>query len=175
MARAEWRHCPRCAAGLEFGPLPDEGREVLHCPACGLVIYENPAPTASALVLRGGELMLTRRARPPARDMWDVPGGFIEPGEHPERALHREILEETGLTITIEGLLGIWCDTYGEGGQATLNLFYLAAVTGGHERAADDVSEIGWFRLEALPAPEQIAFQNGRDAIAALREQNRET
>ena len=41
-------------------------------------------------------------------------------------------------------------------------------MTGGQEQAADDVGEIGWFAPEALPPPEQIAFQNGRDAIAAL-------
>ena len=67
--RDDWVHCPRCAAPLVHGT-------ELHCPACGLVIYDNPAPTASALVLRDGRLMLTRRARPPQEGMWDLPGGI---------------------------------------------------------------------------------------------------
>ena len=168
MRRADWRYCPRCASGLAFGAVAGEPEEVLHCPACGLVLYDNPAPTASALVLHDGRLLLTRRARDPYAGMWDVPGGFVEPLEDPADAVRRELLEETGLELELGGLFGIYCDVYGEGGVATLNLFYLARVTGGIERPADDVSEIGWFSASALPAPDQIAFQNGREAIAEL-------
>jgi 8-oxo-dGTP diphosphatase len=166
--RSDWRYCPRCASGLTFGAVAGEPVEVLHCPACGLVIYDNPAATASALVLHDGRLLLTRRARDPYAGMWDVPGGFIEPLEHPEEAVRRELLEETGLEVEVGELAGIHCDVYGEGGVATLNLFYLARVVGGIERPADDVSEIGWFSASALPPLDQIAFQNGRDAIAEL-------
>jgi 8-oxo-dGTP diphosphatase len=167
--RSDWRYCPRCASALEFGPREGEGSAVLHCTSCGLVIYDNPAPTASALVLdQSGRLMLTRRAKPPAQEMWDVPGGFIEPGEHPEQAVRRELMEETGLTVEVGDRVGFFCDTYGDDGMPTLNIVYRARVTGGVERAADDVSEIGWFPLGELPSGEEIAFESGRRAIAAL-------
>lgn len=39
---------------------------------------------------------------------WEIPGGHVEPGEHPEEALHRELLEETGL----KGTLVSWNKTY---------------------------------------------------------------
>jgi 8-oxo-dGTP diphosphatase len=164
---AGWHHCPRCRAGLVFGPRNDEQRDVLHCPACGLVIYDNPAPTASALVVRDGRLMLTRRARPPYEGMWDVPGGFVEPLEHPEQAVRRELLEETGLEVEVGPLIGVFTDVYGEDGVATFNLYYSASVVSGEQRPADDVSEIGWFELAEIPLQE-VAFANGREAIATF-------
>jgi 8-oxo-dGTP diphosphatase len=167
--RSDWRHCPRCASPLVFGPHAGEGSHVLHCAACGLVIHDNPAPTASALLFDDrGRLMLTRRAKPPAQGMWDVPGGFVDPGEHPKQAVRRELAEETGLTVDVGELVGFFCDRYGDDGVATLNIFYRARVTGGVERAADDVSEIAWFDLERLPSMHEIAFENGRRAVAAL-------
>src|SRR4051794_6449992 len=112
--------------------------------------------------------MLTRRARPPAAGLWDIPGGFVDPGEHPHETVRRELREETGLEVEVGEELVILCDRYGEDGPATLNLFYLVTVAGGTEEAADDVSEIGWFPLDALPAPEEFGFRNSRDAVAAL-------
>jgi 8-oxo-dGTP diphosphatase len=144
-------------------PAGEDG-ERLHCPACGLVVYDNPAPTASALVVREGALLLTRRAREPLAGQWDVPGGFIEPMELPEQTVRRELLEETGLEVEVGELLGIHLDRYGDDGAATLNLFYAATVAGGRERPADDVSEIGWFPLAGLD-PAMVAFASGRAAI----------
>jgi ADP-ribose pyrophosphatase YjhB (NUDIX family) len=162
-----WHHCPRCRQALETGRPHGEGGDVLHCPACGLVIYDNPAPTASALVLRDGRMMLTRRARPPYAGMWDVPGGFVEPLEHPEQTVRRELREETGLEVEVGPLVGIFTDVYGDGGASTFNLYYSASVLSGDERPADDVSEIGWFRPAEVPL-EEVAFRNGREAIVTF-------
>lgn len=162
-----WRHCPRCAAPLAGGRPRDHQHDVLHCPACGLVIYDNPAPTAGALVVRDGRLLLTRRARDPLAGCWDLPGGFIDPLEHPEQALRRELLEETGLEVAVGAMVGVFTDRYGDDGTSTLNLFYRATVTGGREQAADDVSEIGWFALDTLDL-ETVAFASCRQAIARL-------
>lgn len=52
--------------------------------------------------------------------------------------------------------------------MATLNIYYVASVAGGEEAPADDVTEIGWFPLDDVPVDE-IAFENGRDAIEQLR------
>ena len=67
--------------------------------------------------------------------MWDVPGGFVEPLEHPEQAVRRELLEETGLEVAVGELIGVFADVYGEDGVATFNLYYSASVLSG-ERAA---------------------------------------
>ena len=163
----DWRICPRCAAGLRHGPVAGEDAPRLHCPACRLVLYENPAPTVSAVLERDGRVLLTRRGIEPRLGMWDTPGGFIEAGEEPAEALRRELLEETGLTIEVDDVLGIYPDRYGDGAP-TLNVFYTARVTGGGEgEPRDDVTELGWFEPGALPS--ELAFANGERALAEWR------
>ena len=95
--------------------------------------------------MRDGKVLLGRRAIEPARGQWDIPGGFLEPWEHPEDAAVREVAEETGLRIQITQLLSVVVDTYRDE-HYTLNLYYLAEVVGGVEQAADDLAELRWFR-----------------------------
>ncbi len=163
-----WRYCPRCAHELESG----EGR--VSCPACGFVGWANSAPCACGLVEDDdGRLLLGRRAIEPHRGRWDTPGGYLEEHEHPLVALRRELREETGLEIEPVALLGIWMDWYGDGADAnsTLNIFWRARVVGGELRAADDVSELAWFRPDELPPAEELAFALLPAVFAAWREQ----
>ncbi len=168
MSRLEsWKWCPRCRGGLvEAVPEGDE-KERLVCGECGLVIYDNPAPCACAVVLRRGKVMLTKRAVEPSAGLWDLPGGYVEVGETPEQTLEREILEETGLRVRTVRLLGFFVDTYGDGGTDTLNISYEAEVTGGIEKPGSDVEAIAWFEPASLPPDDQLAFRNTREALAA--------
>lgn len=161
----DWSHCPKCKSDLAVGPVAGEDCDRLHCGMCGLVLYDNPAPTSCAVIVRNGELMLTLRAIEPHEGDWDLPGGYIEVGEHPEEALVREMREETGLEVEITGMLGIFLDTYGDGGTDTLNICYEAGITGGNEAPASDVTAIGWFAPDEIPA--NLAFRNTREALDA--------
>jgi hypothetical protein len=62
-------------------------------------------------------------------------------------------------------------DTYGEGGASTLNIFYSAEVIGEAPEtleAKDDVAELAWFPLDALPL-DGFTFEDGKRAIADWR------
>jgi ADP-ribose pyrophosphatase YjhB (NUDIX family) len=163
-----WRYCPRCAEPLDVG----DGR--VSCPACGFVAYANSEPTACAVCVDDqGRVLLARRAGEVFDGYWDLPGGFLEEGEHPLDALRRELLEETGLVVEPGDLLGIWMDRYGddEGAPATLNLYWTARVVSGDQRPADDVSELRWFAPDALPSRDEIAFHIA-DVLDAWRHEH---
>jgi 8-oxo-dGTP diphosphatase len=159
----EWKHCPRCGAGIA----PEGGS--FTCERCGLRYYEHSSVTACALVVRDGRLLLARRAQDPFAGRWDLPGGFLQAGEHPHDALRRELREETGLEVEPGEFVGVWTDEYADG-EPTLNFYWTADAPAGEPKAADDVAEIGWFSPDELPPPESLAFHIA-DVLAAWRQQ----
>jgi ADP-ribose pyrophosphatase YjhB (NUDIX family) len=161
-----YEYCPKCGASLKTRD--EHGVDRLTCSVCGFVFYQNSKPTATALVLDGDKVLLAKRAGEPFKGMWDTPGGFLENGEHPEDGARRELLEETGLTIELQGFLGIFMDTYGENGDATLNICYTAKKISGEEAPQDDVAELRWFPI--ADTPEKMAFKNGDEMLRALRD-----
>lgn len=144
----------------------EEGRLRRRCPRCGWTFYNNPVPAAVAVLMRGGRILLTRRARPPHAGTWDLPGGFLEAGESPERCLRREIREELGIGIRRARLIGFATDRYGPKGFPLLTLVYRVSAARGRLRAGDDVSEARWFPRRAVPYRE-IAFPGLRRLLRA--------
>lgn len=61
-------------------------------------------PGAYAILARGGHVLVTHQTAPTPE--YQLPGGGVDPGESPLRALHREVLEETGWTIAAPRRLG---------------------------------------------------------------------
>ncbi len=154
------RFCPRCGGRLEVVIPSNTDPPHQVCTECGRLDFRNPKPCAGALVVREGKVMLVRRRIEPFKGYWDIPGGFLEDGEHPERCAVRELEEETGLKVRITELLGFYIDQYtyqGESGT-TLNLYFLAEPVGGTERPGDDAAEIGWFGPDSLPR--RLAFSH---------------
>ncbi len=62
-----------------------------------------PRLAVSAGVWSAGRVLLIRRAHAPLAGLWTFPGGHVEPGESVADALLREVLEETGLAVTLTG------------------------------------------------------------------------
>jgi ADP-ribose pyrophosphatase YjhB (NUDIX family) len=117
-------------------------------------------------VVRDGQVLLGRRAIEPGLGMWDIPGGFLEPWEHPADGAAREVLEETGLRVQITSLFTVVMDSYHDQFY-TLNVYYLAEVVDGDMSAADDLAELRWFAPDTLPT--EFAFAHCRSVIEAWR------
>ncbi|PZF75629.1 NUDIX hydrolase [Aestuariivirga litoralis] len=129
-----------------------------------------PKLGVSAAVWRDGRVLLVERAKPP-RGMWAFPGGHVEPGETLQEAAARELMEETGMTATFNGLLGLY-DVIRHDASGLLTVHYVIAsylgVAGpGEPVAMSDAATVAWAepdRLDGFTLAPNIAA-----AIAAAR------
>lgn len=81
---------------------------------------------------------------------WTTPGGGVEVGESPFAALRREVLEESGLDVIEDGLVGVYCKPL----KDDVVLFLRARVIGrNHWQPNDEISEMGYFARDELPEP----------------------
>lgn len=67
---------------------------------------QRPFLAVSAAILRAGRVLIVRRARSPARDLYTFPGGAVESGESLTAAAIREVHEETSISIEPIALAG---------------------------------------------------------------------
>jgi 8-oxo-dGTP diphosphatase len=109
-----------------------------------------PAPAAAVGVIcvRDGEVLLVRRGTQPRLGEWSLPGGRIEYGEKAIEAAKRELLEETGVTAKIHGVLDVVDGLFPEIDRHYVLIDYLATWVSGEPRPGDDAAEARFFRVE---------------------------
>jgi ADP-ribose pyrophosphatase YjhB (NUDIX family)/inorganic pyrophosphatase len=142
------------------------------CPACGWVYFAKPAFGAAIAIEIDGQIVLVQRKHEPYQGWWMLPAGFVEYEEFAEDTAVREAEEETGLVVTLTGLLGLYHGLSDPRNPSHLAV-YAARPIGGEMRPADDALDVRTFAPDALP--EKIAFEGQRYALrdwaasAALR------
>jgi 8-oxo-dGTP diphosphatase len=160
--------CPNCGTKYQSHAKPFASQK---CAQCGRTSYHNSKPCAGALIVKDKRVLLVLRAVKPFKGRWDIPGGFLEAGEHPLTGMLREVKEETGLDVRVIALLGVYMDHYDLDGDEifTLNHYFVVEPIGGALRAADDVNAYQWFPLDALPDDNTIAFEHAKVVLRDLR------
>jgi len=109
-----------------------------------------PVLVVCAVIQRAGLIFLARR--PPGKrlaDLWEFPGGKIEPGELPAEALHRELAEELGCQVVITQAGPPVLHAY-PWGTILLHPFLCHLAPGSPEPQPHEHSTLTWVRLEAL-------------------------
>ena len=149
--------------------VPDgDNRERDICASCGHIDYRNPKVVVGAVVEHEGRILMCRRAIEPSRGFWTLPAGYMELGETLEEGAGREVFEEAGASIAIEGLLGLF--SVARIGQVHAIFRARFADPGNPVYAAGteslDVALFGW---NDIPWDE-IAFPSVRWALDAWKE-----
>jgi len=147
--------CPKCGDQL-INKIPNgEDRNRLVCQECGFIFYQNPKPTATAIIEKNNQVLLIRRSKDPYKGDWDLVGGFVEVGETLEQAIEREVKEETGLTVTNNQYYFNWTDVYQNASDQhvsnNLGVHFLVQVKDEVPFPGDDASEVKWFDWNKLP------------------------
>ena len=123
-----------------------------------------PVPAVGVVCLKGDEVLLIRRGKPPRMGEWSLPGGRIEPGERAVDAALRELREETGVEARILGLIDVVDGIFPEAGRHYVLIDYVAEWISGEPVAGDDAAEALFMPVQA--AMVAVAWDQTRRIIA---------
>jgi len=111
-------------------------------------------PAASAVVTNErGEILMQRRVD---NDFWALPGGTMDFGETIVQTAEREVQEETGLDVRVDGIIGTFSDPrhiieYSDGEvRQQFNICFHAILVGGELRSSNESKEVRWIPRDEL-------------------------
>jgi ADP-ribose pyrophosphatase YjhB (NUDIX family) len=110
---------------------------------------EHPLVGVGGFIHKDGKVLLIRRKFEPNRGKWAPPGGLLEVGEDPEEAARREVREELGLEVAVEGLLQVANEVIRDNeGRIKFHFVlvdYLMRPLGEKVTLNEESEEFGWF------------------------------
>lgn len=113
-----------------------------------------PRLGVSVCLLRGDEVLLAKRGKPPGLGLWSLPGGHVEWGESLREAAMRELMEETGLSTDL-ALHPLTVDAIRKDDAGNVATHYVIAMftgswQGGEPSPGDDAADVRWFPVARL-------------------------
>jgi 8-oxo-dGTP pyrophosphatase MutT (NUDIX family) len=138
------------------------GKQGRLVPACDAVIFDATRE----------KVLLTRRSD---NGQWCLPGGAMDPGESAPECCAREVLEETGLVVSVGRLIGVYSTPhriteYPDGNRKqALDLVFEAVRVSGQLAVSDETTEVGYFSPEQMISMEimELFHERVNDAFAS--------
>jgi 8-oxo-dGTP pyrophosphatase MutT (NUDIX family) len=131
--------------------------------------------SVKGVLIDGTEVVLLENER----GEWELPGGRLEPGEHPPACVAREISEELGIEVAVEDILDCWLYEVLPGREVVIVTYGVRRLDAGEFRISHEHKRIGHFaisELDRLPMPEGYrrsirawTSRPGRSTATALR------
>ena len=154
------KYCPNCKSKITRKKLENRLRD--YCSSCDKIFYDNPLPVVSAVVPnKKREILLVLRDRDPYAGQWCLPSGFVELNESIEKAVLRELKEETGIKGKVLRLL----DTHSRYNEIYGDLIWVTfevKKSSGKVVAGDDARDAKYFPIHDLP---KLPFHANRRAV----------
>jgi 8-oxo-dGTP diphosphatase len=164
MKKANRKYCPKCSNKISRKNIENRLRD--YCSSCKTVFYDNPLPVTSAVVPnKKREILLVLRDRNPYAGQWCLPSGFVELNESIEKAVLRELKEETGIKGKVLRLL----DTHSRYNDIYGDLFWVTfevKKSSGKVVAGDDARDAKYFPINNLP---NLPFHANRRAVKRFK------
>ncbi len=160
-----FQYCPRCGSDK----LRVASVKKFKCPDCGFEFFLNTAAAVGALITDGeGRLLVTVRKGEPAKGTWDLPGGFVDPGESVEETVRREIKEELGLDIISLSYFCSFPNIYEFGcvSYFTADVFYRCEVADAAKAEARDDVEAVLFIASGELDPDKFGLKSVRKVVS---------
>ena len=144
---AEWarthQFCGVCATPMQLLA----GERAMRCPGCGMTAYPRISPAMMVLIKQGNAVLLARHTASPTGRFTPL-AGFLEAGESIEEAIHREVMEEVGLTVTNIRYFGSQSWPFP---HSLMIAFTADYVAGDITVDPTEIAEARWFGPQDLP------------------------
>jgi ADP-ribose pyrophosphatase YjhB (NUDIX family) len=147
------KYCSACGGEVQLTTPEDDNRERHVCKSCDCIHYINPRIIVGCLPIRGGQVLLCKRAIEPRLGYWTLPAGFMENGESCEAGAARETLEETQAIVSSGQLQSCVSIPY----INQVYMLFMAELGDAPFGPTPESTEVALFSEEEIPW-EQLAF-----------------
>lgn len=135
---------------------------------------DQPVVGVGAVIIQVGKIALIKRGNEPSKGKWTIPGGLVELGESPEKAVIRETKEEVGLEVDnpnlVEVVSNVDLDDQGKVKYHYVIVDYLVHVKSGMAEASSDAMDLRWVPFDEveeydLTSSFRLFFRHNRERL----------
>ncbi len=119
--------------------------------------------STAGVVIKDGKVLLARHTYGAGKGKLIIPGGYIQHGETPEKAVKRELMEETGITADPVEIVGIRFNMHD-----WYVVFRAEYISGEARSDHDENSEVVWLEVEKALEAEDVADLSKKMIQAAV-------
>ena len=155
--------CPVCSSKLTHNS------NHFQCLSCDFIYFHNIASASVAVIIKNDKILLLNRTQEPRCGKLHLPGGFVTKAETAEKALIREVKEETNLDIVKTKYLFSIPNTYNymDVSYDVLDLYFKTTVSNYEIKLNNESSKYDWFPKESIQN-KNIAFPSVKKALNRL-------